>query len=586
MNREVQVTDELKQQIQLLMSQNRFQEAEGVSLRLIGLEPSSAEHRLRLGMVLAMSGDYDRAALAYQQAIDLHPSLASTYYSLANVQKKTGHIAAAITNLQKAVELEPNWAQALNNLAATLMYAGRGSEAAECYQRLLLLMPGDIEVMLQLAAACGDERVDEAIALYWQVLRQVPAHAGALSALGRLLYDSHRHSELLEYCAHVKRQFPGDPKPYAIEAKVLARRGEWQRAQQILDAQLEQHQPTHDLVTAYALIARPAKANDKVIRLIESLLQQNELPSQQQAELHFNLGRLHDHKGEYDKAFLHFQSANRLKYSGFDLEGLRRLVKEITGTLDRNYFAQQRRVADGVARPLFILGMPRSGTSLIEQILDSHSQVHGGGELYYLNQIAGKITQAGGPYGAAVARLNEDELNRYAGEYLDRIAMLDDSSRYVSDKMPQNFLHLGLIARLFPNARVIHCLRDPVDVCLSCYFQSFNHGHEYSSDLDVLAGYYRLYHELMQHWKAVLDLKFFTVRYEDVVEQPRHVIAALLEFLDLPWEESCLRYYENPRLTVTSSHDQVRQPLYRSSVARWRNYEKHIEPLIAQLQGL
>lgn len=544
--------------------------------------------RLRQGTELAMKGEFDMAIELYKQAIEIGPSFPLGYYNLANVQKKIGQIGSAISNLRKAVELDPAWDQALNNLAGTLLYAGYNSEAARYYQQLLTLHPDNITTMLDLASAfAADECCEEAIALYWRVLQLSSTDASTLAALGQLLYNSHRYDELLEYSAYVKKQFPGDAKPYAIEAKVRARQGEWQAAQKILDELLAKHGPSYDVVTAYSLIARSARANGKVIGLIETLVFKDgpQLMPAELAELHFNLGRLYDHEGEYDKAFLSFQKANQLKFEGFDLEEQRIFIDDIIQEHNRRFFEPSRTSVTSMARPVFILGMPRSGTSLVEQILCSHSEVFGGGELYYINQIVQQVAPADGSYGEATAKLDEHELNNYAKQYLDKIAILNDSARYVTDKMPQNFLHLGLIARLFPDARIIHCVRNPIDVCLSCYFQSFNHGHEYTYDLDALAGYYRSYHELMQHWKMSLDLQFFNVQYETIVDQPEQVIAGLLKFLDLPWEDGCLRYYENPRMTTTSSHDQVHQPIYKRSLQRWRHYERHVGPLITQLKG-
>ncbi len=545
--------------------------------------------RLREGTEFAMSGDFDSAITLYLEAIELDDSFPVGYYNLANIQKKTGQIGAAIGNLKKAVELKPDWEQALNNLAGTLLYAGYNSEAAHYYQMMVALHPDNTETKLQLAVAyAADERFDEAIAVYQHILQQSPTDAPTLAALGKLLYNTHRHQALLEYCGCVKKQFPDDPKPYVIEAAVHARQGEWQVAQKILDELLAQYGPSFDVVAAYALIARPAKANCKVISLIEAVLQTQaaQLSPDQLAELHFNLGRLHDHEADYDKAFFNFQNANRHKFHGFDLEEQRRFIDDITGELNSDFFEATHKPTGVAARPIFILGMPRSGSSLVEQVLDCHSQVFGAGELYYINQIAQQVTPPDGSYGATVAGLGVDEIDHYANQYLEKVANLDNSARYVTDKMPQNFLHLGLIARLFPDARIIHCVRDPVDVCLSCYFQSFNQGHDYSYDLGALAGYYRSYHDLMQHWKQSLNLPFFTLQYETFIDQQAQTTAALLEFLDLPWEDSCMRHYENPRVTVTSSHDQVRQPIYKRSVQRWRNYEQHIGPLMEQLQGL
>ncbi len=545
--------------------------------------------RLREGTEFAMKGDFGRAIVLYREAIAIDASFPLGYYNLANIQKKTGQIDEAIDNLKKAVELKPDWEQALNNLAGTLLYAGYSDEAILYYQKVVELHPDVAETKFKLAAAyAAAERFDEAIALYQSMLQRSPADTQLLELLGKLLYSAHRYQELLGYCAHVKQYFPNNPKPYATEAMAYARMGEWQTAQKILDALLAKHAPTYHMVMAYALIARPAGANNKVIKLTRKLLQTQAklLTADELAELHFNLGRLYDHESDFDNAFAHFQKANRYKFQGFDAGELQRFISHTTDILTRDLFERTAKPSGVAARPIFILGMPRSGTSLVEQILDCHSQVFAAGELYYINQIAQQAVGPDGVYGVRVAGLDADDIDRYAGQYLDKINGLDSSARYVTDKMPQNFLHLGLIARLFPDARIIHCVRDPVDVCLSCYFQSFNQGHDYSYDLDAVASYYRSYHDLMQHWKESLKLSFFTLQYENFIEQQEETTAALLTFLDLPWEEACMRHYENPRLTATSSHDQVRQPIYKRSVQRWRHYERHIGPLIEQLQDL
>ena len=525
----------------------------------------------------------------YREAIAIDASFPLGYYNLANVQKKTGQIDDAIDNLKKAVELKPDWEQALNNLAGTLLYAGYNDEAILYYQRAVELHPEASGSKFKLAAAyAAAGHVDEAIALYQLMLQHSPDDVQVVELLGALLYSAHRYQALLEYCIHVKRYFPSTPKPYATEAMAYARMGEWQTAKKILDTLLANYAPTYQIVMAYALIARSAGANNKVIKLTLDLLQTKAdlLTKDEQAELHFNLGRLYDHESDFDKAFFHFQKANSYKFQGFDVGELQQFISSTTEILTKDFFERTDKPSGVAARPVFILGMPRSGTSLVEQILDCHSQVFGAGELCHINQIAQQVAGPDGMYGLRVAGLDAGDIEHYADQYLQKINALNSSARYVADKMPQNFLHLGLIARLFPDARIIHCVRDPVDVCLSCYFQSFSQGHDYSYDLDAVASYYRSYHELMQHWKESLKLPFFTLQYEDFIERQEQTIAALLTFLELPWEDGCMKHYENPRLTVTSSHDQVRQPIYKRSVQRWRHYERHIGSLMEQLQGL
>ncbi len=576
---------QLKQQAHALISQHKLQQAITLYQRIIELDNDNAEHKTQLGTLYAMNGNFEKALPLYEQAIALAPDMAVAYYSLANVQKKCDQIDAAINNLNKAVELKPDWSQAVHNLATTQAHTGRFQDAAKTYQTLLTLEPDNIEILLQYCnTLTASKRDSKAIEIYWQILKLSPDNANALAVLGQLLYDTHRYDELLEYCGHVEKTFPGHPKPFAIRAKVLARQGNWQNARKILDEVLAKHAPFYEAVTAYAQIARAADAAPKAITLINTLLKQQgqNLSANNIAELHFSLGKLYDQEKKYDKAFASFEKGNRLKKMNYDLDAQQRFVDNIIDTLNKSYFENAQKLTESSKRPVFIIGMPRSGTSLIEQVLDSHSQVFGAGELHGIGQIAQQISESNNAphaYANAVTNLTHEELQHYSKQYLDNIAALDNSARYVTDKMPQNFLHLGLIARLFPDAHIIHCQRHPVDTCLSCYFQSFSKGHAYAYDLDTLASYYRSYHQLMQHWKEVLDLPFFTLKYETLIEQPQQTIAELLTFLDLPWEESCMKHHENPRLTVTASHDQVRQPIYSRSVQRRQNYAAHIGPL-------
>jgi hypothetical protein len=217
----------------------------------------------------------------------------------------------------------------------------------------------------------------------------------------------------------------------------------------------------------------------------------------------------------------------------------------------------------------------RSGTSLVEQILASHSRVYGAGELPYLDRIVTSISATV----PDITRLSRELLNQHAGQYLDRLRELDDSAAHVIDKMPQNFMHLGYIALLFPGARIIHCSRNPLDTCLSCYFQNFGAVHGYSFDLEATGHCYAGYRKLMDHWQHVLDIPVHEVRYETLVADTENEINRLLRFCGLDPEPACLCFYENRRSVRTASYDQVHKPIYNRSVARWRHYEKYLGKL-------
>ncbi len=238
--------------------------------------------------------------------------------------------------------------------------------------------------------------------------------------------------------------------------------------------------------------------------------------------------------------------------------------------------------------PVFILGMPRSGTSLVEQILASHPQVHGAGELNNIMRLESgmpDLVGGGKRFPDGLNKLTQEHVDELASHYLEHLAELSPDALRVTDKMPNNFLHLGTIQLLFPDARIIHCMRDPLDTCLSCYFQNFFAQHPYTNDLGHLGAYYNGYERLMAHWKQTLDLPIFDIRYEDLVENQETKSREMIEFIGLEWDEACLKFHENKRIGRTASYDQVRQPIYKGSVARWRNYESHLEPLRKALEA-
>ncbi|MBI3462463.1 MAG: sulfotransferase [Planctomycetes bacterium] len=238
--------------------------------------------------------------------------------------------------------------------------------------------------------------------------------------------------------------------------------------------------------------------------------------------------------------------------------------------------------------PVFVVGMPRSGTTLVEQILASHPDVFGAGELPDIPSIVDTLPRYAPNqmrYPGCLAFLGPPVIRGFADAYLKRVRTLDATSERVVDKWPLNYLHLGLMALLFPRARIVHCRRDPLDTCLSCYFQRFRGDHEYSYDLAHLGSYYRTYERLISHWREVLPMPVLELHYEALIDDPQATSERLLAFCGLSWQERCLRFHESPRPVSTASNWQVRHPLYRSAVQRWRNYEAHLGPLRDALSG-
>jgi hypothetical protein len=251
-----------------------------------------------------------------------------------------------------------------------------------------------------------------------------------------------------------------------------------------------------------------------------------------------------------------------------------------------DYFAARANIGETSEVPVFVLGMPRSGTTLVEQIIASHPAAHGAGELEELGWLAAnmpKLTGGTAPYPEAARLIDATNAKSIAAQYLEPLIARAPAARRITDKMPGNFIRIGLIAVLFPKARIVHVRRHPLDTCLSCFFQHFGRGHHFSYDLGHLGHYYTQYQRLMAHWARVLPGRIFDVQYEDVVSKQEETSRAIIAHCGLDWDPKCLAFHEHERQVRTASFWQVRQPLYASSVGRWQAYEKHLGPLKAAL---
>ena len=362
----------------------------------------------------------------------------------------------------------------------------------------------------------------------------------------------------------------------AGEASVLQKLGDFDAAWRIVRPHVENAALNNGMMAAvYGTLAQVRGDSGAALTCIEQYSRQSALSEDDRLLLHFTLASLCDRLGRYDQAFDHYRQANAMKGVCFDAAGFRYRVDGIIAEFSEYRLERPERSEMTLDRPVFIVGMMRSGTSLVEQILASHSAVFGAGELPDMQRIAAAVRAAE----PEVTRLTAQQLNAYAGRYLDRISRLNDEARRVVDKMPQNFLHLGYIALLFPNARIIHCTRHALDTCLSCYFQNFAAYQAHTFDLEALGHYYIEYLRLMSHWHEVLDLPLCEVRYEDLVCNPQEEIGRILAFCGLEPEPGCFDFHQSRRAVGTASFGQVRRPMYGSSVERWRNYEKHIGPL-------
>lgn len=329
-----------------------------------------------------------------------------------------------------------------------------------------------------------------------------------------------------------------------------------------------------------------AKPEDPLIASLERLLAKPGLLASARCFLGFAAGKIYDDLGDHDRAFGHFLEGNRAKGARPNPAYSSDYLERILETCGQVLRAGRPKLRPGHADPVFIVGMPRSGTSLVEQVLASHPAVFGAGELPYVDRIAealGAHCDGAAVYPACLPAVPEAVLAGFATSYRKESLASAAGASVVTDKAPLNFRHLGLIALLFPGARIVHCRRDPLDTCLSCFFQNFAKGQEYSFDLAELGRFYQDYRKMMAAWTEVLPIEIFDLDYEEMVADLEGVGRRLLAYCGLDWHPDCTRFFETRRPVLTASRVQVRRPLYNSSIGKWRRYAGHLVPLIEAL---
>lgn len=437
-------------------------------------------------------------------------------------------------------------------------------------------------------AAESDSPIRAARRRLEETVARSPQDARAHAELGYLLMLM---AELDRAVFHARRAVelaPTDVLCALVLSSLLEAERQYPEAAEILEQPWNAGDRSTPLVLARVRllqqVGREAEALDLILQMIEPAAVR---PAREQASLHFAAANLLDQLGRYDQAFAHASRANSLTGIKYDRSLVERVANSALEYFDRKTLRRLPRAAARQPAPVFIVGMARSGTSLIEQILASHPAVYGGGEtdrVYRLwESVVRRLSQPNLPMHHSLDRLTPEVANTLSAEFLAPLRDLAPSASHVTDKTPSNAVHLGLIATLFPNARLIHSRRDPLDTGISCYMTDFAAGNAFSHDLGSIGHYQRVTDRVMAHWQSVLDVPILQVDYEKLVVDPENQIRRLVQFVGLPWDERCLNFHQNRRIVATASQAQVRRPIYDTSIGRWRHYEKWIAPLRAAL---
>ncbi|MFZ2541859.1 MAG: tetratricopeptide repeat protein [Gallionella sp.] len=596
--------------------------------RAVTINPNYADAHYNLGNVLKDFGHLDDAVTNYRRAVEIKHDFAEAHNNLGAVLKELGHLDAAVASYRQAVEINPNFAEAHNNLGAVLIELGQLEDAVAClrrsvelkadyadahynlgnalqelgqihgamtsYRRVLMLKPDSAEAHNNLGSALRElGQFDSAIASYHMALKISPDSAIVHSNLGHALKDL---GQLDDALASYHRALKTDPKfigamlgiSYLCELN-----GDVKETEEVIRKILE---IKPDNLEARYLLAniRKTQADDENLAALltaEEAAQNSRLPVPYRTKvaLHFALGKCFDDLGDHDRAFPHFIEGCKLKRATFNYDATRKtqLFNEVIRVFDHATIERLRSESNPSRVPIFVLGMPRSGTTLTEQIIASHPEVYGAGELPDMQNIANRDVAGAKGFPGNILAHDPASLTKWADDYVASLRQRAPDARHITDKLPGNFWFIGLIHVMLPKAKIIHVNRNPVDTCLSCFTKLFNSGHEQTYDMAELGRYYVDYARLMNHWRAVLPAgAFLDVQYEDIVADQEAQARHMIKFCNLEWNDACLDFHKSKRAVDTASMTQVRRPIYTSSVERWRPYEKYLGPLLEALGDL
>lgn len=593
-------------------------EGEQAARRALALEPTFVGAWNNLGIILQEAGKLDESLACLNRVVHLRPDDPLARNNLGNTLKRLGKLTEARAQYDAALALQPTYAEALSNMASLLNDMGQPDQALASARRAIDINPRHAEAYINaVGVEVGRRRYPEALRWAEALLTFAPLHAGGLAAKAIVMTHLERPEEALDAARQAVSAAPDSSDALNALGEALQALGQVEPALAAYDKAalasgfgvekaminrgvllMEQGRKAEAReALEKALAVYPASASawmtlsdlktfarrDPDIERMESLLRDGDAQARSdQTTVHFALAKAWMDAGEPVKAFAHLNEGNRMQRETFtyDAEAVSGWLASIPAAFGPELY---ERLAGAGARsqlPVFVLGMPRSGTSLVEQILASHPDVHGAGELSFLQRLADE--QGGVP--AVAGRMTTELAERMGEAYLAQVTRLAGGKKRVVDKMPSNFLMAGLIPLILPDARIIHVRRDPADIGLSCYTKLFAKEQLFTYDLAELGRFLKDYDALMEHWRKTLPANRFTeVVYEDLVDNLEGEARRLIGFIGLKWDKACLNFHETKRAIRTASVNQVRQPVFKTSVGRWKPYAAQLKPLLDAL---
>ena len=567
----------------------KFSDAVDYYRRALAVNPTMSEALNNLGNALRMTGDIDGAVQAYQEALTHRANYPEAYNNLGTLLQQDGKIDEAEHALRKAIQQNGRYVEAHNNLALLLQSQKKEVDALRILGEALKFAPKNVQTLLitariQLRRA-NIVAAEQAARL---ALREEPENPEVLTVLGQALHETDRYDEAIEVLEKALAARPDNPEAlnfYGVALKSVGRLDEARenilKALKLNDAMYGAYANLNDLVDFSEGVG------EELFNRLEAIL---ESVTNQEAEvfipLHFAYAKALDDRGQHAKALEHYIIGGRMKRTQLDYKEADTFgfFDGIRAAFPKEVFADRKWEGLDDDRPVVIVGMPRSGSTLVEQILSSHPDIYGAGEVKYLSKALMQLRDrfpSLPKYPEMAAKLTPAQLEIVAKNYQQQLTAGAGDAKRITDKLLTNYFFLGLINLLFPKAKVINTQRDPVDTCLSGFTKLFKDDMPHSYDLGELGRYYGKYRELMEHWEKVLPEGFMiTVKYEDVVADTEGQAKRLIKFLGLPWNDKCVDFHKSDRPVKTASVAQVRKPIYKTSVQRWKKYGAGLQPLV------
>jgi tetratricopeptide (TPR) repeat protein len=567
----------------------RHEEAIASYTEALQIKPDFAGAHNNLGSALKALGKHEKAIASYTEALQIKPDYAEAHYNLGIALNDLGKHEQAITSYTKALQIKPDYAEVQNNLGIALSDLQKHEEAIASYTKALQIKPDYAEAHNNLGNTLNNlGKHEQAIASLTKALQIKPDYAEAHNNLGNVLKELGKHEEAIASYSKALQLKPDYAKAHNNLGNVLKVVGKHEEAIASLTKAL-QIKPDYAEAQRVLGTIKTYKTNDPQIARMLDLVADPSISENEKMHLGFALGKAFDDIGDAERAFRYFLEGNHLrkKELGYNIDSDKRLFSLIKSTFatDKLPTLEEIQPVTGYKKqPIFIVGMPRSGTTLVEQILASHSQIYGAGELIFLNKIVKPVLRnIKKPH---FNKLTINTIISVLNSYLAKLDNLGDGEPRITDKMPLNFRWIGFILTAMPEAKVINLQRDPVATCWSVFKQGFSSkGNGYAYDLVDVAEYYKLYIDLMDFWRGRFPNQFYDLDYESLTENQEEETRKLIKYCALDWEDQCLEFHKTKRAVNTASSFQVRQAMYKGSSEAWRKYEAHIQPMLQALKG-